>query len=195
MEKSKRQVQKEKTGDKIIKTAFKVYSESGFTTATSTIAKEAGVAHGSIFLHFSTLDDLIDRLLSEFGSTVNAKIENLSDSRGSIEELLDAHIEILAEYEMFYYRLITETVLLPQSAKAVINAIQTNLAVHFGKVFEQGIKDKDIRMLPVPLLFNTWIGLVHYYLQNKEVFAPAGSVLKRYKKQLIFTYCELIRRY
>jgi len=194
MEKSKRQIQKEQTKEKIIKAAFKVYSEGGFTTATSTIAKEAGVAHGSIFLHFPTLEDLICCLLAEFENSIGAKFLRLSETDGGIEELLGAHIDILSEYEQFYTRLISEATLLPISAKTLLTKLQSDLAANFNRLIEQGVEEKIIRRLPVNLLFNTWIGLIHYYLSNSESFAQDGQVLKRYKKQLIFTYCELIRR-
>ena len=171
-----------------------VYSEKGFAAATSTIAKQAGVAHGSVFLHFPTTDDLLSSLLNEFGNSVVMKLNKLAEAKGSIEELLDAHIEVLIEYEQFYSRIVNEKVLLPEAAQTILKNIQSALSLHFNKVFEQGIEDKVIRKLPVHILFYTWIGLVHYYLQNKEQFVPEGPVLKRYKKQLIFTYCELIRK-
>jgi hypothetical protein len=32
-------------------------------------------------------------------------------------------------------------------------------------------------------MFNAWIGLAYYYLQNGEWFAPGQSVIKRYKNE------------
>lgn len=195
MQKSKRQVQKERTRGKILQAAFKVYSESGFTAATSTIAKEAGIAHGSIFLHFPTTDDLLSCLMNEFKDSMEKRFQNLSDSSGSIEELLSAHIDILTEYEEFYTRFISGIVLLPDGAATILASIQSGFASYFNIVLEREIENGVLRKLPAQLLQNTWIGLIHYYLQNKELFSPESSVLKRYKKQLIFTYCELIRRW
>ena len=194
MQDSKRQLKKEQTRRKIIETAFKVYSEQGFTASTSTIAKEAGIAHGSIFLHFPTLNDLLICIVKEFTSTLNSKLHNLSQINDNIEGLLDAHVDILSEHEDFYTRLITEMVLLPKEAKAVFATIQMGLSFNFNKIMNREIDDGVLKRLPPHILFYTWIGLVHYYLQNKELFVPDGSVLKRYKKQLIFTYCELMRK-
>ena len=64
--KNKRQIQKEETRKKIIEAAYRVYSKSGFNARTDIIAKEAGIAHGSIFSHFPTVDDLIESLIDEF---------------------------------------------------------------------------------------------------------------------------------
>ncbi|MCL1941715.1 MAG: TetR/AcrR family transcriptional regulator, partial [Synergistaceae bacterium] len=113
MQDSKRQLQKEQTRRKIIDAAFKIYSENGFSAATSAIAKEAGLAHGSVFLHFPSLNDLLACLLKEFGDSLTLRLHDLSRNSGTIEDLLGAYIDALSEHEKFYFRLITETSLLP----------------------------------------------------------------------------------
>jgi len=194
MENSNRSLQKEGTRSKILKAAFKVYSEKGFGAPTSLIAKEAGVAHGSVFLHFPTLNDLLSSLIEDFGETLCSRLHERLEPGGAIEGLLEAHIGILSEYEMFYTKLISETVLLPDDARTTVAMIQTSLACHFHKALAEGIGSGALKRLPPHILFNAWIGLIHYYLQNKDFFSPEGPVLKRYEKHLIFTYCELIRR-
>ena len=194
MENPKRQLQKEQTRKKITDAAFKIYAENGFTASTSTIAKEAGVAHGSIFLHFPTLNDLLAYIVKDFANTLSSKLHNLSQINDNIEDFLDAHIDILSEHEEFYTRLVNEMVLLPKEAKSAFTTVQTGLFFNFNKIMNREIEGGILKRLPPHILFNTWLGLIHYYLQNKELFTPEGPVLARYKKQLIFTYCELMRK-
>ena len=194
MPKSKRESQKENTRKKIIESAFKIYSEKGFTAATSKIAKDAGVAHGSLFLHFPTLKSLLLCLVEEFGNSVCAKLSSLAENDSNIEELLDAHIDILSEHEDFYARLITETALLPKEAQSSLAKIQYGFAFHFHRVINHEIESGVLKKLPANILFNIWAGLLNYYLQNRDSLSPGSPVLKRYKRQLIFTYCELLRR-
>ncbi|MCL1810189.1 MAG: TetR/AcrR family transcriptional regulator [Clostridiales bacterium] len=194
MQKNKRQIQKEQTRKKIIEAAYKVYSKNGFKSATSTVADEAGISHGLLFLHFPTLDDLLACLLAEFESTLCAKFQKLATAESSIEELLSAHVGILSEHEDFYARLVAETVLLPKEAKTALANVHACFASHFCMVVNREIENGVLKKLPTAILFNTWLGLLHYYLQNRDVLAPGGSVLSRYKKLLIFTYCELARR-
>jgi len=61
---STRQIQKLNTRKKIIETAYKIFSERGFSVPSNIIAKEAGVSHGSIFAHFPTINDLMVCLFS-----------------------------------------------------------------------------------------------------------------------------------
>jgi hypothetical protein len=57
-----------------------------------------------------------------------------------------------------------------------------------GKYQDEG----KIKMLPMHFIFNSWLGLLHYYLSNQELFAPDDSVLNRYKKELVNNFINLL---
>lgn len=192
MELSKRQLQKNMTRDKIIRTSYQIYSEHGFMATTSMIAKAAGVSHGTIFAHFATLDDLLICLVEEFGNSVAATLHELCASSGSVREVLQGHIQALKNYEEFYIRIVTQGDQLPNNARIAFVTIQSVVAFHFGKVIESNIASGVVKELPVHMLFNTWIGLIHYYIQNKEFFSPMSSVLERYGTELTSTFMKLI---
>ena len=190
---SKRQTQKLNTRKKIIETAYRVFSEKGFSVATSIIAKEACVSHGSIFAHFPTYNDLLFCLLSDFGNNVGASLHTLVNKCDSIENLLNEHLNVIEEYEAFYSRLISEINMLPDEAKSTFAIIQSNVAFHFSSVIEREIEKGTVKRLPTHMLFNTWLGLVHYYLLNKSFFSDSDeSVLKRYRAELLSVYLQLI---
>ncbi|MCL1901017.1 MAG: TetR/AcrR family transcriptional regulator [Firmicutes bacterium] len=189
----KRQLQKEKTKEKIILAAAKVFSEKGFSAPTSAIASEAQISHGSIFVHFPTLDSLLTCLLNSFSQDISMELHTLTES-GDIEKLLSMHIDILIKHENFYKRLIKEAVYLPEEAKNTFIAIQSTVSIHFLQSLEQEIGAGKIKDIPFYLIFNTWLGLVHYYLLNGELFAPHESVLKRYKDILIKCFMTLIKQ-
>jgi len=194
MQISTRQIQKTNTRKKIIETAYRVFSEKGFSVSTSVIAKEAGVSHGSIFVHFPTLNDLLGCLLSDFGDKIGASLHSLTKKYDSIESLLGEHLNVLEEYEKFYSRLISEINLLPDEAKSTFVIIQSIVAFHFSSIIEREIEKGTVKKLPTHMLFNTWLGLIHYYLLNREFFSePNESVLRRHKTVLLSTYLNLIK--
>jgi hypothetical protein len=43
-------------------------------------------------------------------------------------------------------------------------------------------------------MFNTWVGLINYYLMNRDLFAPGESVISRYGQRLVEHYMNLISR-
>ncbi|MCL1813124.1 MAG: TetR/AcrR family transcriptional regulator [Treponema sp.] len=189
----KRQLQKSQTREKIIDAALKVYSDQGFSAPTSVIADKAGLAHGSIFVHFPTVENLLVCLLEVFAREIKAELHSLSES-GDIAKLLNRHISVLIKYENFYKRLITEAVYLPEEAKNTFIAIQSTVSIHFMQVLEHEMNAGRIKNVPFYMLFNTWLGLVHYYLLNGALFAPEKSVLKRHKNSLVKCFTALIKK-
>jgi len=190
----KRQLQKEQTREKIITAAMKVYSKAGFAAPTAAIAGEAQVSHGSIFVHFPTVESLLVCLLDSFSRDISAQLHRLSESGGDIKRLLAMHIDVLIKYEDFYIRLIKEAVYLPEEAKNTFIAIQSTVSIHFLQTLEGEINAGKIKSVPFHMLFNTWLGLVHYYLLNGGLFAPGASVLARYKNILIDCFITLIKK-
>jgi len=194
MKVSKRQVQKSNTRKKIIETAYRIFSEKGFSVATSIIAKEAGVSHGSIFAHFPTLNDLLICVLSDFGENMGKSLHMLAEKCDSVQNLLEEHLNVLEKYEAFYSRLISERNKLPDEAKCTFAIIQSTVAFHFNCVIEREIEKGTVKKIPIHMLFNTWLGMVHYYLLNKEFFSDSNeSVLRRYRTELLSTYLNLIK--
>lgn len=112
-----------------------------------------------------------------------------------IEDFLEKHLDILEEYEAFYTRLISERNKLPDEAQKTIMIIQSTLAYHFGSVIYSEIEKGKVKNLPIHMLLNTWMGLIHYYLLNREFFSPSGeSVIKKYKSEMLFAYTNLIKK-
>ena len=190
---STRQTQKINTRKKIIEAAYRIFSERGFSVPTSIIAKEAGVSHGSIFVHFPTLNDLLICLLSEFGDNMGESLHTLAKKCDSVEDLLKEHLNVLQEYEAFYSRLVLEKDRLPDEAKSTFAIIQSTVAFHFSSVIDGEIEKGTVKKLPIHMLFNTWLGLVHYYLLNREFLSHSNeSVLRRYREEILSTYLNLI---
>ena len=190
----KRILQKAQTREAIIAAAFKVYSEHGFSAPTTLIANEARLSHGSIFVHFPTAGNLLTCLLEIFSEEINTELHSLSEAGNDITELLSMHLCVLIKYEAFYKRLVTEAVYLPEEAKNTFIIIQSTVSIHFFQALEQEIQAGKIKNVPFHMLYNTWLGLVHYYLLNGELFAPRDSVLKRHKDSLIQCFVALIKQ-
>ena len=191
--KTKRQIQKEATRKLILDTAYQVYADEGFSATTNKIAKAANVSHGTVFVHFPTVECLIICLFERFGSEINEHLHILSEKDESLETFLEAHINVLIRYEDFYKRLISEINSLPQEAKYVFINIQSVVSFHLNQVIERDKEKKAIKDIPMHIIFNSWLGLIHYYLTNNYLFT-AGSVLTEHKDELILNYIKLIKK-
>jgi AcrR family transcriptional regulator len=190
----KRQLQKAQTRERIVTAAMKVYSKDGFSAPTAVIAEEAQVSHGSVFVHFPSVEDLLTTSLENFSNEIKNELDFLSNYRNDIVKLLEMHTDVLIRHEEFYKRLIKETVYLPEEAKNTFIAIQSMVSIHFLQALEKEMSEGKIKDLPFHMIFNTWLGLIHYYLMNSDLFAPQGSVLELYKESLIGSFLTLIRK-
>ncbi len=188
-----RKIQKAQTRKLLLETALRLFTEKGFAaTRTIDIAKEAGVSHGTVFSHFPLREDLINNIIEGFGKKVAGRMHELAGNEGTLREVLEAHIAGLTETEGFYIRLISEQQYLSETARSALIGIQSAISFHINIAAEKEMKNRAIKEMPIHLLFNTWTGLIHYYLANKALFAPDEPVLKRYSGELLEHYMNLI---
>lgn len=193
MSESQRQKQKIQTRNHIIEISLTEFAKGGLTTTrTSDIATAAKVSHGTVFSHFQTREILLNAVIEEFGMRISSRLHELINNQCGIRTALEAHIQGICEYEMFYTRLISEAPLLDESARNTLIMIQSTISFHLSKVAEEEMKNMKIIEMPFNLMFNTWLGLIHYYLINSYLFAPNESVLARYSNELIEHYIKLI---
>jgi hypothetical protein len=101
---------------------------------------------------------------------------------------------IIEEYELLYRRLVMEIHALPLDTQNMLTALRSANARHFETAMELGIAQGRIKPLPLYMMFNTWMGLVCYYLQNGDLFAPGKSVIKTHKNELVSFYMSLITK-
>ncbi len=181
-----RTLRKEATRKLLVETALDQYTLKGITaTPTADIARAAGVAHGTVFLHFSTQEALVAAVIEDFGARVTLRLHELVAQQATLRDVLTAHVRCLEEFEGFYTRLVVEGRLLPTSTRTTLLGIQTAISFHLAQAADREAQEGRIAPCPSHLLFNTWLGLVHYYLTNGDLFAPDGSVLHKYGPELV----------
>jgi hypothetical protein len=71
---------------------------------------------------------------------------------------------------------------------------QSAIAHHFNLLMSREMKNGTVKEVPVHMLFNTWFGMIHYYLWNKDFFSPDEPVLARYAEELKHTFLSLIAK-
>ena len=84
----------------IIDAAVRVFARNGFyNSRVSDIAREAGIASGTIYLYFKTKDEILVTLFREkmaaFVAALRAEISRERDPEGKIRRLVRLHFEVL----------------------------------------------------------------------------------------------------
>jgi len=116
----------------------------------------------------------------------------MAEAGGSLQAMLRAHLQCLEENELFYSHLIRDLYGLPPQAQLHVIAIQSGISYHIFMAAETEVRNGKIKPIAPDLLFNTWIGLIHHYLINRELFITGGSIIETYGKKLIGHFINLI---
>ncbi len=195
MKENKRQQQKNSTRKKIIEAAARQFAINGLiTTRTADVAGEAGVSHGTIFAHFHTQEELLTGVIEDVGEKINTRLHETAGGQKGFNLALKAHIDVLTEFEPFYTRLVIENRLLPKEARDTFLMLQSTVSFHLYQAIQKEVEAGVMKKLPEDMVFNGWIGLVHYYIANSDLFAPEGSVLRAYGEKLIEFYINMVKK-
>lgn len=193
METSARQLQKTATRERVLGAALELFSRQGITgTRTADIARAIGMSHGVIFLHFPTRDDLVSTAIDEFGRRLAMELRRAMEGGHTLRGVLEAHLQVLEEFEPFYARLVAEAPLLPAKVRGTLLMLHAAVSHRLWLAAEAARKTGRMRDVPRHLLFNTWIGLVHHYLVNRDLFATGESVIAEKKEELVRHFLSLL---
>lgn len=194
MEKITRKEQKEKTRAGLVDQAETLFALNGIShTTTADIAKALKVSHGTLFVHFPTREDLIKAVVDEFGEKLSAALGARFSNDLKLRELLKAHVLVLAEYEDFYMRLVSESQTLPAHIRSIFYSMNASLSYRFYRAAKPEMDKGLIKKMSQVHFFNTWMGLVHYYIMNRDLFSEKTPILDEVGEDLLRHFFHLIK--
>ena len=194
MQAATRQEQKAATRDRLVNAAMALFARKGILqTTTADIARSIRMSHGVVFLHFPKRDDLVIAVIDEFGRRLAVEFRQALEQDLGLRAVLQAHLRVLAEFEPFYARLVTEAPLLPPKVRSTLLMLHAAMSQRLFLALERERKAGRARRLERPLLFNTWIGLVHHYLVNRDLFAAGASVIAEQGDTLVQHFMTLVK--
>ena len=139
----------------IIEAAVRVVARKGYyNSRVSDIAREAGIAAGTIYLYFKTKDDILVTLfrdtMADFVDTLLKAIADEPDAASKVRRLVSLHFRMLEENPDLAEVVQVE---LRQGQKFFRGASGQEIAAYFaliGSVLEQGVAEGRFRSgLPV----------------------------------------------
>lgn len=177
----------------MIDAATFLFAEQGLAgTRTADIAQRAGLSHGGMFVHFKSRDQLLAEVVAEIGRKITDRLHAAISDDAGLDEVLHAHLRCLSGFESAYTTFLRESRLLPEETLRTRIGVQSAISHHLNESAERAMEAGLIRRMPKHMLFNTWIGLVHHYLMNRELFAPNSSVLIEREDELVAHFLSLI---
>ena len=182
---SKKQTSKQQ---KIVETAIKMFAEKGYAnTPTSEIAKQAGVAEGTIFRHYGTKDNLLlSVILPFFKESIPDVAEEIfneiqSENMLSFEDFLRAFLknrmEFIQNNSEIFRVVVKELFYSEELRKEILPIFSVNIQQHFNKVIDQYKKSGELVNLPNETLQRMLFTLIGGYFISRFVFWPSYSII------------------
>ncbi len=185
MQPATRQEQKVVTRDRLVNAAMALFARNGIAgTTTAEVAKSVHMSHGVVF---------VIAVIDEFGRRLSAEFRQAFERGLGLRAVLQAHLRVLAELEPFYARLVTEAPMLPPKVRSTLMMLHAAVSYELFTALEREHKAGRARKIDRALLFNTWIGLVHHYLVNRDVFATGDSVIAEKGESLVNHFMALMK--
>lgn len=175
----------------ILSASIKLFASKGFhATSTSEIAKEAGVAEGTIFRHYKSKKDIliatVAPLIIKFAAPFVLKdvrrIFEFSEEQ-PFEEVVKAlyrnRLELVENSSNHARIMLQEAFFHDEIREAIIQTFFKQAQQIIGKVIERKIELGELRPLPVDVIFRVifshMIGIIiHRYIIAPEQFDDEG---------------------
>lgn len=164
----------------IIEAAVQVIAENGYhSSQVAKIAKQAGVADGTIYLYFKNKEDILvsvfEEKMGEFVDKTRKEIKQYTRANDQLFALIDMHFRQLAENK--YLAVVTQLELRQSNIdlRFKINQVLTPYLQLIDEVIEKGMKENTYRKdLHIPIvrqmifgtideIVTTWVMKEHKY--------------------------------
>lgn len=194
MKKVTRKEQKEQTRAGLVEHAEVLFAKNGISnTTTADVAKSINMSHGALFVHFPSREDLILSVVERFGDRMAAEMERRFEDNMNLRDLLKAHVSVLAEFEDFYMRLISESQSLPPKIRSIVYSMNASLSYRFYRAAQILIKEGKVKKMNQASFFNTWMALINYYVLNRDLFSERTPLLKEIGEEILRHFFHLIK--
>lgn len=171
---------KENKEEKILEAAIKIFSEKGYSAATtSEIAREAEVAEGTIFRYFKTKKDILRKVMVKLIGVVGEKLITVrigslfkkhkgKDEKEVFKAIIMDRIELLDEYWELIKVVLTEVQYHEDLREVFIKNIALRGKEVLNEFIQQGMDNGVFRKLDPSVVTRSVVGIFGVFLlQNK----------------------------
>ncbi|MBN1949337.1 MAG: TetR/AcrR family transcriptional regulator [Candidatus Cloacimonetes bacterium] len=192
---NKRLEQKQKTREQIREKARIVFLRKGFLQATTAeIAEAADIAHGTLFLHFSSKELLIIEILDQVLEKVSRQIEIQLSSSLDCEQMLSSYLDFLEQEEDIFVILARELPYYSDELRRKIIFRQSIIRGHIHRVIQEGITVGKLIDCHPAMAVTVFFSTVDYFLKLKPVFVEEGSVIARFKQDILEIFRKFLQK-
>ena len=167
------------TREKILQSAVALFAETGVTaTSTAAIAQRAGVAHGTIFLHFDSKDRLVEQVFVDRLRTAAIELDHLYESGedSSFADLAATFLDYVRANEELFAVYFRELPRMDLGVKRAVHSFELTVR----DSFYRSLRDADVEEPCIAPLINVLFAELSYYYGMADVLCGEKSVADTY---------------
>jgi AcrR family transcriptional regulator len=188
-----RNLSKQETRHKILAAAKEKLTTGGLMNlSTLEIARQAGVAHGTLFFHFQNKENLLVEVIDQELMKITGELYPLMKEPQNLRQLLNIYLDFLEKEEPFFAVIARETPFYSPELRRTILGREAGVRSYFFEALEKEIKNRNRQDLDITSCLNFLFGTLHYYLCMNEAFSSKGSVIAAKRASLVETWMKLV---
>ena len=164
----------DKTKQKILNAALKIFAREGYKSATTkSIAEESGFTETTLFRKFDTKENLFDAAMIQnyeiFMKDYVSFVQNLEQKNGSPDEFLETYVKKLEKYFNDNIEFLSLMVNEEEYKKIEFDMGELNILI--GKYLEKNIKNSKIDCTALGFYINSFLYVIilEKYLGRKTL--------------------------
>lgn len=161
------------TRDRIVKAAITVFGQVGYDAAAmSEVAIQAGVAKGTLYLYFPSKEKLFEEIYLQCLAERLQACGVDTEEQLSVMEKLCRRLRNGTRWELaepVKNQLVRAYLTHPVFGRRVTHVVESLNTQALTPIFEQGVKEGDLRALPPEMLMEMYIrfgSAVYYYIEK-----------------------------
>ena len=174
---------------KIIRAGLKVFTRKGYFRATvDDIAKEAGIAKGTVYLYFrdkpslyiSTIDEHLTGAVRFLQDIQNEKLSNTDKLRKIADEWLDYMLKYKSSFPMFSMENINLSTKIAKAIKSIIPTHLDDMVQLVAGIIDDGIQKKEFRKVDSQIVALHFLNTI-----RTTFFANVFMRTKKFKRDAV----------
>lgn len=162
----------------LLDTALTLFVSQGFhATSTASIAKQAGVATGTLFHHFTSKDELMKQLFlgikQEFADAIKDQISQKGDIKSDAQHLWQVAINWAIENPL-KQEFFQQYSMSPSIPAAIRQQAMNDILSFMGELILQGQKTGELANYPLSLMQDSchgqFLAATRYFLDHPETW-------------------------
>jgi AcrR family transcriptional regulator len=184
---------KQETRNKILQLAKEEYIDKGLLgLSTVTIAKKANIAHGTVFFHFPTKDDLMMDMLDIELLKITAELNPLLTDVSNMRILMERYLDFVASEEPFLSMLAKEAPLYTPQMRRTVMGREAAIRHYFHIVLTREMVSGHCKSLDSTLVLTFLFSTIQEFLRFRDAYRTGESVIKERKEIIIDTFMDFI---